>query len=165
MVLFINHDAALVVRPVSSHNHYHHSHPSLSDLIVLTWSSSPPLLKQPLLSTNTPPHPLSECSLTQLRTPCRPSRTSLRKLKDLLGLYSNFPPRRLPKTIVPGLVVVGAAYSVASYIRSQLRYESTVMNARFAQQNTPNVVASRNRSLLVETEGDPRKTIYNVLNW
>lgn len=39
------------------------------------------------------------------------------------------------------------------------------MNARFAQQNIPNVVASRNRSLLVETEGDPRKTIYNVLNW
>jgi hypothetical protein len=43
--------------------------------------------------------------------------------------------------------------------------ESDVMNRRFAQQNTPRVMESRRRTLLVDSEGDPRRTIYNVLNW
>ncbi len=39
------------------------------------------------------------------------------------------------------------------------------MNRMFAQQNTPEVIEARRQRLLVETEGDPKKSIYNVLNW
>ncbi|KAA8628683.1 hypothetical protein SMACR_12876 [Sordaria macrospora] len=70
----------------------------------------------------------------------------------------------LPR-VVPGLVVFGAVYTVVSYIRSQLRNESNTLNRVFAQQNTPGVMEKRKERYLIETEGDPRKTIYNVLNW
>ncbi|KAK3373002.1 hypothetical protein B0T24DRAFT_621958 [Lasiosphaeria ovina] len=73
--------------------------------------------------------------------------------------------RTAPSLIVPTLVVAGAVYAVATYVRSQLSAESETMNRMFAQQNTPQVMESRRKSLLVDTEGDPRKTIYNVLNW
>jgi hypothetical protein len=103
--------------------------------------------------------------------------------------------RGTPSIIVPGLVVVGAGRAslkakliicnlgnswkikgltwnyvllvsgVVVYIRSQLRHESDTLNRMFSQQNTPEVRAKRDRSLLVETEGNPRKTVYNVLNW
>ncbi len=39
------------------------------------------------------------------------------------------------------------------------------MNRMFSQQNTAEVIARRDERLLVESEGNPRKTIYNVLNW
>lgn len=54
---------------------------------------------------------------------------------------------------------------VVAYVRSQLRKESDTMNRMFAQQNTAQVRAARNQRLLVDSEGDPRKTPYNVLNW
>ncbi|KAL2133033.1 hypothetical protein VTI74DRAFT_3005 [Chaetomium olivicolor] len=73
--------------------------------------------------------------------------------------------RGAPNKIIPGLVVVGAVSGVVAYVRSQLRKESETMNRMFSQQNTPEVVARRNQRLLVETEGNPRKTPYNILNW
>ncbi|KAK3387967.1 hypothetical protein B0H63DRAFT_167594 [Podospora didyma] len=72
---------------------------------------------------------------------------------------------RAPNLIIPSLVIIGAVSGVVAYIRSQLAKESATMNKMFAQQNTPQVIEARNRNLLVATEGDPRKTIYNVLNW
>ncbi|ORY56640.1 uncharacterized protein BCR38DRAFT_450810 [Pseudomassariella vexata] len=63
----------------------------------------------------------------------------------------------------PGVVVVGAVYGVVSYVRSQLRHESSSMDRIFAQQNTPEVEAARKRDLKVETMGDPRKTMLNLL--
>ncbi|KAK5655216.1 hypothetical protein OQA88_6115 [Cercophora sp. LCS_1] len=73
--------------------------------------------------------------------------------------------RRLPNAVIPGIVVAGAVYGLASYIRSQLIMESNIMNSRFAQQNSPRVMEARKKHYLIETEGDPRKTLYNVLNW
>jgi hypothetical protein len=52
-----------------------------------------------------------------------------------------------------------------AYVRSQLERESQALDRAFSQQNTPEVMARRDQSLLVNTEGNPRKTIYNVLNW
>lgn len=54
---------------------------------------------------------------------------------------------------------------VVAYVRTQLRKESDTMNRMFSQQNTADVRARRDQRLLVESEGNPRKTIYNVLNW
>ncbi|KAK0711715.1 hypothetical protein B0H67DRAFT_586149 [Lasiosphaeris hirsuta] len=73
--------------------------------------------------------------------------------------------RGAPSIVIPSLVVAGAVYGVISYVRSQLVKESETMNRMFAQQNTPSVMEARNKRLLVETEGDPRRSIYNVLNW
>ncbi|KAK4152279.1 hypothetical protein C8A00DRAFT_16383 [Chaetomidium leptoderma] len=73
--------------------------------------------------------------------------------------------RATPNKLVPGLVVVGAVSGVVLYIRSQLRQESDTMDRMFSQQNTPEVRARRDQRLLVDTEGNPRKTMYNILNW
>jgi hypothetical protein len=59
------------------------------------------------------------------------------------------------------LVVSGVAY----YVRSQLRKESETINRLFAQQNTPEVEETRRQRLLVDTEGDPRRSLFNILNW
>ncbi|KAK3988927.1 hypothetical protein QBC44DRAFT_328449 [Cladorrhinum sp. PSN332] len=73
--------------------------------------------------------------------------------------------RAAPSAVVPSLVVAGAIYGVISYVRSQLQKESDTINRMFAQRDTPEVIESQRRALLVDTEGDPRKSIYNVLNW
>ncbi|KAL2259923.1 hypothetical protein VTK26DRAFT_6237 [Humicola hyalothermophila] len=70
-----------------------------------------------------------------------------------------------PNKLFPSLAVVGAVSGVVAYVRTQLRKESDTMNRMFAQQNTPEVREARNKALLVETEGDPRKTFFNILNW
>lgn len=54
---------------------------------------------------------------------------------------------------------------MVSYVRTQLAKESDTMNRMFAQQNTPEVLEARRRSLHLDTEGDPKKTLYNVLSW
>jgi len=54
---------------------------------------------------------------------------------------------------------------VVGYIGSQLRRESNVMDRMFEKQNTPEVIRRRNERLLVDTEGDPRKSLFNILNW
>ncbi|KAK3321900.1 hypothetical protein B0H66DRAFT_638414 [Apodospora peruviana] len=70
-----------------------------------------------------------------------------------------------PGMIIPGLVVFGAVYGVVAYVRSQLKQESETMNRMFAQQNSPRVLEARKKNYLIETEGDPRKSVYNILNW
>ncbi|KAK0668767.1 hypothetical protein QBC41DRAFT_356319 [Cercophora samala] len=79
-------------------------------------------------------------------------------------------PRAVPKgvaanVVVPGIVVAASVYGVISYIKGQLQHESSTIDKMFAQKNTPAVEESRRRSLLVDTEGDPRRTPYNILNW
>jgi len=59
----------------------------------------------------------------------------------------------------------GTVFGVVSYVRSQLRQESETMNRMFAKQYSPEVLEARKKHFLIETEGDPRKSIYNVLNW
>ncbi|KAK4448692.1 hypothetical protein QBC34DRAFT_406589 [Podospora aff. communis PSN243] len=74
-------------------------------------------------------------------------------------------PRMASNKIIPGLVVAGAVYGVVAYVRSQLIKESATMNRMFAQQNSPRVMEARRRNFLIDSEGDPRKTPYNFLNW
>ncbi|KAH6659298.1 hypothetical protein BKA67DRAFT_652539 [Truncatella angustata] len=67
--------------------------------------------------------------------------------------------------MLPTLVVVGSVGMVATYIASQLSESKSNYDRIFAQQNTPEVEAARKRQLQVETMGDPRKTLFNVLGW
>ncbi|XXG96679.1 hypothetical protein Hte_002969 [Hypoxylon texense] len=67
--------------------------------------------------------------------------------------------------ILPSLVVLGAAYTVGTYVRSQLKREAGAMDRIFSQQNTPEVEAARKAALQVETNGDPRNNLFNFLGW
>ncbi|KAL2166747.1 hypothetical protein VTG60DRAFT_2231 [Thermothelomyces hinnuleus] len=71
-----------------------------------------------------------------------------------------------PPGIVPKLILVGAvAAGIAAFVRTQLRKQSDAINRSFSQQNTPETMARRNRNFHVDTEGDPKKTLFNILNW
>jgi hypothetical protein len=63
------------------------------------------------------------------------------------------------------LLLNDTVYGVVAYVRSQLIKESATMNRMFAQQNSPRVMDARRRNFLIDSEGDPRKTPYNFLNW
>ncbi|KAI1402192.1 hypothetical protein F4819DRAFT_485810 [Hypoxylon fuscum] len=67
--------------------------------------------------------------------------------------------------ILPSIVVLGAAYTVGSYVKSQLTRESSAMDRIFSQQNTPEVEQARKKALQVETYGDPRNSLLNFLGW
>ncbi|KAI1761054.1 hypothetical protein GGR53DRAFT_507172 [Hypoxylon sp. FL1150] len=67
--------------------------------------------------------------------------------------------------LLPSLVVLGAAYTVGSYVRSQLTKEAGTMDRIFSQQNTPEVEKARKQQLQVETNGDPRNNLLNFLGW
>ncbi|KAI0132801.1 hypothetical protein BJ170DRAFT_615440 [Xylariales sp. AK1849] len=67
--------------------------------------------------------------------------------------------------MLPTLVVVGAVSTVALYVKAQLHDSNQTYNRMFAQQNTPEVEESRRKALLVETYGDPRRSLFNVLGW
>ncbi|KAF7538742.1 hypothetical protein G7054_g2711 [Neopestalotiopsis clavispora] len=67
--------------------------------------------------------------------------------------------------MLPTLVVVGAVSCVATYVGSQLTHSKNTYSKIFAQQNTPEVEAHRRAQLQVETMGDPRKSLFNVLGW
>ncbi|KAI4868892.1 hypothetical protein F4820DRAFT_408167 [Hypoxylon rubiginosum] len=67
--------------------------------------------------------------------------------------------------ILPSLVVLGAAYTVGTYVRSQLKREAGAMDRIFSQQNTPEVEQARKAALQVEANGDPRNNLLNLLGW
>ncbi|KAI2465915.1 hypothetical protein F4781DRAFT_434921 [Annulohypoxylon bovei var. microspora] len=67
--------------------------------------------------------------------------------------------------ILPSILVLGAVYTVGSYVRSQLTHESSAMDRIFSQQNTPEVEQARKRGLQVEANGDPRNNLLNFLGW
>ncbi|KAI1654289.1 hypothetical protein F4813DRAFT_392794 [Daldinia decipiens] len=67
--------------------------------------------------------------------------------------------------ILPSLVVIGVAYTVGSYVRSQLHREAGTMDRIFSQQNTPEVEKARKAALQVEANGDPRNNLFNILGW
>ncbi|KAK6952810.1 hypothetical protein K445DRAFT_28255 [Daldinia sp. EC12] len=67
--------------------------------------------------------------------------------------------------ILPSLVVIGVAYTVGSYVRSQLHREASTMDRIFSQQNTPEVEQARKAALQVEANGDPRNNLLNFLGW
>ncbi|KAM7198888.1 hypothetical protein V8F20_005955 [Naviculisporaceae sp. PSN 640] len=71
----------------------------------------------------------------------------------------------ISQKIIPGVVVFGSVFGVISYVRSQLRQESDTINRMFEKQYSPEVMEARRKHYLIDTEGDPRKSIYNVLNW
>ncbi|KAI1853988.1 hypothetical protein JX265_003689 [Neoarthrinium moseri] len=66
---------------------------------------------------------------------------------------------------LPTLAAIGAVAAVATYVRSQLSTSKSTYNKIFAQQNTPEVEEARRRQLMVETNGDPRRTLFNILGW
>lgn len=57
------------------------------------------------------------------------------------------------------------AYSVVSYVRSQLTTESSNFDRIFSQKNTPEHMARRGAALHVEQLGDPRNNLLNILGW
>lgn len=67
--------------------------------------------------------------------------------------------------MLPTVVVIGAVSCVATYVASQLSSSKNTYSKIFAQQNTPEVEAHRRQQLQVETMGDPRKSLFNVLGW
>ncbi|KAI4603767.1 hypothetical protein KJ359_003587 [Pestalotiopsis sp. 9143b] len=67
--------------------------------------------------------------------------------------------------MLPTVVVIGAVSCVATYVGSQLSSSKNTYSKIFAQQNTPEVEAHRRQQLQVETMGDPRKSLFNVLGW
>ncbi|KAI1413524.1 hypothetical protein F5Y13DRAFT_188956 [Hypoxylon sp. FL1857] len=67
--------------------------------------------------------------------------------------------------ILPGLLVLGVAYTVGSYVRGQLTRESGTMDRIFSQQNTAEVEQARKKALQVEVNGDPRNNLLNFLGW
>ncbi|KAI1342515.1 hypothetical protein F5Y15DRAFT_306282 [Xylariaceae sp. FL0016] len=67
--------------------------------------------------------------------------------------------------ILPALVWTGAAFAVSTYVARQLGRESGQFDQIFSQQNTPEVEAARRRDLLVDTYGDPRNSLLNILGW
>ncbi|KAH8681050.1 hypothetical protein BX600DRAFT_504792 [Xylariales sp. PMI_506] len=66
---------------------------------------------------------------------------------------------------MPTVAAVGALTVVVGYVASQLNDRSSTMDRIFSQQNTPEVEAARKRQLQVESYGDPRKTLFNLLGW
>ncbi|KAH8164665.1 hypothetical protein CIB48_g3572 [Xylaria polymorpha] len=69
------------------------------------------------------------------------------------------------KILLPTLAWLGAACAVGLYVSRQLHGRSDSFDKIFAQQNTPEVEAARKRDLLVETYGDPRNSLLNILGW
>ncbi|KAI0879388.1 hypothetical protein GGS24DRAFT_439230 [Hypoxylon argillaceum] len=69
------------------------------------------------------------------------------------------------KALFPTIVWLGSAYLVGLYVSKQLHQKSVTFDDIFAQQNTPEVEEARKKDLLVETYGDPRNSLLNVLGW
>ncbi|KAI1127932.1 hypothetical protein F5Y10DRAFT_186580 [Nemania abortiva] len=69
------------------------------------------------------------------------------------------------KALIPTLAWLGSAYLVGLYVSRQLHQKSAGFDKIFAQQNTPEVEEARKRDLMVETYGDPRNSLLNVLGW
>jgi hypothetical protein len=69
------------------------------------------------------------------------------------------------RILLPTLAWLGAAYAVGLYVSKQLGHESGNLDRIFSQQNTAEVEEARRRQLLVDTYGDPRNTLLNVLGW
>ncbi|CAJ2513124.1 Uu.00g012430.m01.CDS01 [Anthostomella pinea] len=63
------------------------------------------------------------------------------------------------------LATAASAFAVISYVTYTLNKDSSEMDRIFAQQNTPEVEAARKRDLLVDTYGDPRNSLMNILGW
>ncbi|KAI1114355.1 hypothetical protein F5Y14DRAFT_174438 [Nemania sp. NC0429] len=69
------------------------------------------------------------------------------------------------KVLLPTLAWLGAAYVVGLYVSKQLHGRSDAFDHIYAQQNTPEVEAARKKGLMVETYGDPRNSMLNILGW
>jgi hypothetical protein len=62
-------------------------------------------------------------------------------------------------------LVDAIVFTVLSYVANSLRKENAAMEKAFAPQNTPAHMAARDQRLLIATEGNPKKSLYNILNW
>ncbi|KAI1368573.1 hypothetical protein F5Y08DRAFT_335465 [Xylaria arbuscula] len=89
-----------------------------------------------------------------------------------LRVAAGVPPPMVPKSgavaakvLLPTLAWLGAAGIVGLYVSKQLHQRSTSFDDIFAQQNTPEVEEARKKDLLVETYGDPRNSLLNILGW
>ncbi|TGJ88000.1 hypothetical protein E0Z10_g735 [Xylaria hypoxylon] len=69
------------------------------------------------------------------------------------------------KVLLPTLAWLGATWAVGLYVSKQLHQKSDTFDRIFAQQNTPEVEEARKRDLSVETYGDPRNSLLNILGW
>ncbi|KAJ2972760.1 hypothetical protein NUW58_g9120 [Xylaria curta] len=69
------------------------------------------------------------------------------------------------RILLPTLAWLGAAGAVGLFVSRQLHNRSDTFDHIFSQQNTPEVEEARKRDLLVETYGDPRNSLLNILGW
>ncbi|KAK5632959.1 hypothetical protein RRF57_008673 [Xylaria bambusicola] len=69
------------------------------------------------------------------------------------------------RILLPAIAWLGAAGLVGLYVSRQLHQRSVGFDDIFSQQNTPEVEEARKRGLLVDTYGDPRNSLLNVLGW
>ncbi|GAW18159.1 hypothetical protein ANO14919_076330 [Xylariales sp. No.14919] len=69
------------------------------------------------------------------------------------------------KMLLPTLAWLGATCAVGLYVSRQLHQRSDGFDHIFAQQNTPEVEEARKKGLLVDTYGDPRNSLLNILGW
>ncbi|KAI0143603.1 hypothetical protein GGR57DRAFT_507920 [Xylariaceae sp. FL1272] len=79
-----------------------------------------------------------------------------------LASKSSTVPKRV---LLPTLAWLGAVSVVGLYVSQQLGQRSSSFDHIFAQQNTPEVEEARRRDLLVDTYGDPRNSLLNILGW
>ncbi|KAI2638060.1 hypothetical protein GGS21DRAFT_452973 [Xylaria nigripes] len=90
-------------------------------------------------------------------------RTSAKSPSVPLPLKSS--PGLAKKNFLPALAWVAATCVVGLYIRRQLLSESGTFDQIYSQKNTPEVEESRKKAFLVDTHGDPRNSMLNVLGW
>lgn len=99
------------------------------------------------------------CLLTCMATECYPPLSCLEPVRLA------FLPRPLSSCLGPSRLTPPIAYSVVSYVRSQLTTESSNFDRIFSQKNTPEHMARRGAALHVEQHGDPRNNLLNILGW
>lgn len=85
-----------------------------------------------------------------------------RILPIVVATASGKTPSNQPKHLHMILTCPPPVSLVASYVYSQLRYETHVMDSRFAQYNNAQSEASR-RKTFEGTNSDPRTSMFNIL--
>lgn len=83
----------------------------------------------------------------------------------MLPLFIAYLPKHISLYVIICADINKTAYTVGTYVRSQLNREAGAMDRIFAQQNTPEVEKARKQQLQVETNGDPRNNLFNFLGW
>lgn len=76
------------------------------------------------------------------------------------------PMKPLPGTRYgPAILAVASLSAVATYVQYQLQKSSRTYDRMFAQYQSAESEASRQRVFEDQGRGDPRRSVFNVLGW